>query len=115
VRIGILGGLVAGVAFLAVLVPLLYVDWFLPNWLGIHDDDLASVVGTAAWGLGIFLAISAWNLITHAFRRRNLAKDEEAVAAQDSRAAASCAPPVRARRVPMAFTAGSLLSPVVPI
>jgi hypothetical protein len=38
-RIGILGSLVAGVAFLAVLVPLLYVGWFLLDWLGIQDVD----------------------------------------------------------------------------
>jgi hypothetical protein len=39
-RIGILGSLVAGVAFLAVLVPLLYVGWFLLDWLGIQDVDI---------------------------------------------------------------------------
>ena len=38
-RIGILGSLVAGVPFLAVLVPLLYVGWFLLDWLGIQDVD----------------------------------------------------------------------------
>jgi hypothetical protein len=38
-RIGILGRLVAGVAFLAVLTPLLYVVWFLPAWLGIADPE----------------------------------------------------------------------------
>jgi hypothetical protein len=73
-RIGILGGLVAGVAFLAVLVPLLYVGWFLLDWLGIQDvDGLDFVIFI---GLAITPAILAWHLITHAFRRRNLAKEK---------------------------------------
>jgi hypothetical protein len=71
-RIGVLGRLVAGVAFLAVLVPLLYVVWFLSDWLGIQDDE--GLVGVLLLGLGITPAILAWGLITDAFRRRNLAR-----------------------------------------
>ena len=72
--IGILGSLVAGVAFLAVLAPLLYVVSFLPDWLGIQDDDdLAFVIFL---GLAITPATVAWHLITHAFRRRNLAREK---------------------------------------
>lgn len=73
-RIGILGSLVAGVAFLAVLVPLLYVGWFLLDWLGIQDIDGIDFV--IFIGLAITPAIGAWHLITHAFRRRNLAKEK---------------------------------------
>jgi hypothetical protein len=73
-RIGILGRLVAGVAFLAVLAPLLYVVWFLPAWLGIADAEEGW--GLALFGLAITPAIFAAHFIADAFRRRNLAKEK---------------------------------------
>ena len=71
-RISILGRLVAGVAFLAVLVPLA-VRRLVPTRLARHQDvdDLDFVIFT---GLAITQAIGASHPITHAFRRRNLAK-----------------------------------------
>ena len=61
-------------AFLAVLVPLLTVVSFLPDWLGIQDDNnLAFVIFL---GLAITPAIGVWHLLTHAFRRRNLAREK---------------------------------------
>jgi hypothetical protein len=74
-RIGILGGLVAGVAFLAVLAPLLYVVWFLPAWLGIADAEEGW--GIVLFGLAFTPAIFAAHFIKDAFRRRNLAKEQK--------------------------------------
>jgi len=74
-RIGILGGLVAGVAFLAVLAPLLCVVWFLPAWLGIADAEEGW--GIVLFGLAFTPAIFAAHFIKDAFRRRNLAKEQK--------------------------------------
>ena len=74
-RIGILGGLVAGVAFLAVLAPLLCVVWFLPAWLGIAEAEEGW--GIVLFGLAFTPAIFAAHFIKDAFRRRNLAKEQK--------------------------------------
>ena len=73
-RIGILGRLVAGVAFLAVLAPLLYVVWFLPAWLGIADAEEGW--GVLLFGLPFISAFFAADFIKGAFRRRNLTREK---------------------------------------
>jgi hypothetical protein len=78
-RIGILRRLVAGVAFLAVLAPLLYVVWFLPVWLGIADD------AEEGWGIVLFGFAFYPGDLRGAFHRRRvqatqLGQGEEQVA-----------------------------------
>jgi hypothetical protein len=72
-RIGILGKLVSGVAFLAVLAPLLYVVWFLPAWLGIADAEEGW--GIILFGFAFTPAFFAWGFTADPFRRRNLARE----------------------------------------
>jgi hypothetical protein len=74
-RIGMVGHLVAGAAFLLLLAPMLYVAWYLPDWLGISNDEYASDVFGGAMVFAPLPALLAWGYFTHAFRRRNLAKE----------------------------------------
>ena len=62
-RIGIFGSLVAGVASLAVLVPLLYVGWSLLDRLGIQD--VANLDFVIFIGLAITPAIGGRGISSH--------------------------------------------------